>query len=80
MAERSYTELVRLRTFQERFEYLQIGNGVGDESFGWRRYLNQVLYTLPNGAGFATRSLFGTTDVISDVRVMRSSSQSLFTI
>lgn len=44
MSNRCYTELIMLRTFQERFEYLQIGNGVGDESFGWRRYLNQVLY------------------------------------
>ena len=39
-----YSELIQLPTFRERFDYLFIGNGVGYENFGWRRYLNQVLY------------------------------------
>ena len=42
---RSYRELVRLPTFQERYEYLRLGGIVGRATFGSDRYLNQVLYT-----------------------------------
>lgn len=52
---RTYTELIALPTFQERFEYLKIGNGVGQESFGWRRYLNQALYHSPEWRRFRSR-------------------------
>lgn len=41
---RTYTELMRLKTFDERFEYLKIGGKVGESTFGFDRYLNQVLY------------------------------------
>ena len=41
---RSYSELKRLRTFDERFEYLRIGSFVGDPTFGFERYMNQMLY------------------------------------
>jgi hypothetical protein len=41
---KSYRELRRLPTFEERFEYLKIGGGVGKETFGFERYLNQQLY------------------------------------
>jgi hypothetical protein len=41
---KSYRELRRLKTFEERFEYLKIGGVVGRESFGFDRYLNQQLY------------------------------------
>lgn len=47
-----YSELIRLPTFQERFNYLFIGNGVGYENFGWRRYLNQALYHSPEWRRF----------------------------
>lgn len=39
-----YSELVKLPTFKERFEYLKIGNKVSDETFGANRYLNQWFY------------------------------------
>lgn len=42
---KSYRELLRLPTFQERYEYLRIGGKVGKDTFGWSRYLNQFLYT-----------------------------------
>lgn len=42
---RTYSELSKLRTFKERFEYLQLSGIVGAETFGYDRYLNQVLYT-----------------------------------
>ena len=41
---RNYRELSRLKTFDERFEYLKIGGFVGESTFGFERYLNQTLY------------------------------------
>lgn len=42
---KTYSELIRIPTFIERFRYLQIGGKVGIETFGHNRYLNQVLYS-----------------------------------
>lgn len=42
---RTYSELIRLKTFEERFEYLQLNGVVGEETFGFDRYLNQRFYT-----------------------------------
>lgn len=39
-----YSELFRLKTFSERFEYLKLGGDVGKETFGHERYLNQRFY------------------------------------
>lgn len=44
---RCYSELILLPTFEERYEYLRIGGGVGYETFGFERYLNQVFYHSP---------------------------------
>lgn len=41
---RTYSELSRLQTFRERFEYLRLDGIVGAETFGFDRYLNQVFY------------------------------------
>jgi hypothetical protein len=41
---RSYSELILLKTFEERFEYLRLDGVVGIETFGYDRYLNQLLY------------------------------------
>ena len=41
---RTYSELSRLQTFRERFEYLRLDGVVGVETFGFDRYLNQVFY------------------------------------
>lgn len=41
---RTYTELRRLTTFEERFDYLMLGGNVGRETFGFDRYLNQAFY------------------------------------
>lgn len=41
---RSYQELSRLKTFDERFEYLKIGGVVGESTFGFERFMNQMLY------------------------------------
>ena len=41
---RTYSELITLPTFEERFKYLKLGGQVGKETFGYDRYLNQILY------------------------------------
>lgn len=41
---RTYSELITLSTFEERYEYLRIGGKVGEETFGFDRYLNQAFY------------------------------------
>lgn len=45
MMSRTYSELIRIPTFEERFDYLAIGGRVGLETFGFNRWLNQQLYT-----------------------------------
>lgn len=44
MSIRTYTELTKLRTFRDRFEYLKLDGLVGEETFGFERYLNQQFY------------------------------------
>ncbi len=41
---RCYAELVQLCTFEERFKYLSLLGTVGNETFGFDRYLNQKFY------------------------------------
>ena len=41
---RTYSELITLPTFEERFRYLQLDGRVGEETFGFDRYLNQAFY------------------------------------
>lgn len=47
MITKTYSELITLPTFEERFEYLKIGGTVGEETFGFDRYLNQIFYKSP---------------------------------
>lgn len=44
---KTYSELIKLKTFEERYEYLKIGGKVGEETFGFDRYINQLLYKKP---------------------------------
>ena len=44
MTTRYYSELIRLKTFEERYAYLKLGGSVGYSSFGFDRYLNQRFY------------------------------------
>lgn len=41
---RTYKELSRLKTFEDRFQYLQLNGSVGKETFGFDRYINQRFY------------------------------------
>ena len=44
---KTYTELVSIPTFEERFRYLELEGLVGRETFGFDRYLNQKFYRSP---------------------------------
>lgn len=43
--DKSYSELMSIPTFEERYRYLKLGSRVGDETFGSLRHMNQQLYT-----------------------------------
>lgn len=49
---RSYSDLIKLKTFEERFDYLWTPNEVGNETFGSSRYLNQIFYHSPEWRSF----------------------------
>lgn len=44
MSIRTYSELITLPTFEERYEYLRLDGIVGESTFGFDRYLNQLFY------------------------------------
>lgn len=44
---RSYSELINLETFEERYMYLLLSGGVGNPTFSGHRYLNQKFYNDP---------------------------------
>lgn len=44
MMMKSYNELITIPTFEERFRYLKVYGVIGDQTFGYDRYLNQKLY------------------------------------
>lgn len=41
---RKYSELIKFKTLEERFEYLKLGGKVGRSSWGWDRHFNQRFY------------------------------------
>lgn len=49
---KTYSELITLPTFKERFRYLKLDGQVGIETFGFDRYLNQTLYCSPEWKRF----------------------------
>lgn len=44
MSIKTYSELIALPTFEERYQYLKLDGSVGVETFGFDRYLNQNFY------------------------------------
>ena len=44
MSIKRYSELMLLPTFEERYKYLQLNGVIGDETFGFDRYINQKFY------------------------------------
>lgn len=49
---RTYSELILLPTFEERYRYLKLEGSVGIATFGFDRYLNQTLYRSPEWKRF----------------------------
>lgn len=45
MMTKTYSELRRFDTFEDRFEYLKLGGSVGHSTFGFDRHVNQTFYT-----------------------------------
>lgn len=45
MSVKTYSELILLPTFEERYRYLRLQGDVGKETFGFDRYLNQKFYS-----------------------------------
>lgn len=41
---RTYSELITLPTFEDRYRYLQLNGAVGEDTFGFDRYINQHFY------------------------------------
>jgi len=41
---KTYSELNKLKTFKERYEYLKLNGSIGEDTFGFDRYLNQIFY------------------------------------
>lgn len=41
---RTYTDLMQIPDYLGRYRYLRLGGKVGEETFGWERYLNQSFY------------------------------------
>lgn len=41
---KTYSELITLPTFEQRYEYLRLDGIVGEETFGFDRYINQKFY------------------------------------
>lgn len=44
MSTRRYSEVIKIPTFEKRFEYLKLNGQVGEMTFNGHRYLNQKLY------------------------------------
>lgn len=44
MTTRTYSELSKIKTFRERYEYLRLNGMVGQETFGYDRIFNQMFY------------------------------------
>lgn len=47
MRQKTYSELCRFSSFEDRFNYLSLQGTVGVQTFGGHRQLNQILYNCP---------------------------------
>ncbi len=47
MVVKTYSDLLKLCTFEERFRYLQLNGRVAQETFGFSRFINQNFYSTP---------------------------------
>lgn len=52
---KTYDELIKYQTYDERLEYLRTNSPIGGETFGCDRYLNQALYKSPEWKSFRNK-------------------------
>ena len=52
MSIKTYSELITIPSFEERFRYLQLDGQIVIETFGYDRYLNQILYNSKDWRSF----------------------------
>ena len=52
---KSYHELLTFDTFEDRYNYLRLFGVVGEDVFGFNRYLNQAFYTNPRWRSVRTQ-------------------------
>ena len=52
---KSYKELLTFKTFEERFNYLKCPGKIGDDTFGYDRWINQKFYTSQQWRNFRNR-------------------------
>lgn len=57
MMNRSYSELITIPTYEDRFHYLQLNGAVGKDTFGYDRYLNQILYNSTEWKHFRDKTI-----------------------
>lgn len=65
MTIRTYSELITIPTFEERYEYLRLGGKVGEDTFGFDRWLNQMFYN--SGEWRSLRNFIITRDLGCDL-------------
>ena len=44
MSIKTYSELIKLSSFEDRYRYLKLSGRIGEDTFGFDRYLNQIFY------------------------------------
>lgn len=54
---RTYSELMKLKSFEERFHYVELKGSVGKATFGYDRWMNQHFYTSPEWRRFKRQIL-----------------------
>lgn len=52
---RTYSELIEIPTFEERYRYLKLSGTVGEDTFGFKRWLNQEFYRSADWLRFRDR-------------------------
>lgn len=52
---KTYDELITLKSFEERFDYLRCSSTIGEDTFGYNRYLNQIFYKSPEWRNFRNK-------------------------
>ncbi len=68
---RTYSELQSLTTFKERYEYLRLDGIVGEETFGFDRYMNQIFYRSKEWASTRREVIIRDNDGILESKDMR---------